>query len=446
MANFNKEIISSEDINEQKLLNIIQEMKAMLIQKDKTISQLNIQNHLIKDKNEDLKYELDRASKDKQKLNEHAVAQTKMFQQTSEYMTTVIEELGQTRQEVETTNQELAAKNNSITEQKKILEETLKKLQDNHDEIEMQKEYLVVAMEELQQSHDEMEMQKDYLMVTIGELEKSQKEVEEQSHLLEQAFKELDRAHSDTTSSINYAKRIQDAMLSDTAKLKDNVRDSFVFYKPKDIVSGDFYWFNTEGDKLVIVAADCTGHGVPGALMSMIGINILNEIIRTRKIIEPDKILYYLNLSINIVLKQKETNNRDGMDIAICTINLKDRILEYAGAHNPLLIIQDGKHELIKGDKIGVGGFDNKQEYKYTKHTRKLKPDTTLYMYSDGYQDQFGGENARKFMSRRFRELLINNHENTMSEQKQTLDDTLQQWLMGKYNQLDDVLVIGINI
>ncbi|MEH0153788.1 SpoIIE family protein phosphatase [Limibacter armeniacum] len=288
-----------------------------------------------------------------------------------------------------------------------------------------------VAQNALQESYEELEVQAE-------EIAAQRDDIHKKSFLLEQH-------NNNITASINYAKRIQNASLPSEKRLQRGLKNHFVLYKPRDIVSGDFYWFARIGYKTIIAAVDCTGHGVPGAFMSMIGTQKLNEIVKTRNITSPNLILHQLHLTIKEDLDQNNNENKDGMDIAICVIDDERKVLEYAGAKNPLVYIQDGEMKVVKGSKFPIGGNLYKEEPIFDKFELPLDKPTTFYIYSDGYQDQFGGENNRKFMSKRFRELLYEIHKLPMDEQKVTLIKKLEEW-KGYDKQLDDILVIGVQI
>ncbi len=258
----------------------------------------------------------------------------------------------------------------------------------------------------------------------------------------------LEKKNEDITASINYAFKIQDSMLPDVDKIQRILTDSFILFKPRDIVSGDFYWFGEKDGKIIISAIDCTGHGVPGAFMSMIGDSQLHQIINMDGITAPDIILNKLHIRVRSALKQAETQNRDGMDMAICTIDPYRKIMDCAGAKNPIIYIQDGIINQIKGDKMPIGGDQREDQRIFAKHTIKLDKPTTVYLYSDGYQDQFGGAENRKFMTPRLRNLLYEIHEKPFAEQRQILDETFENWKNYKEHseQTDDVLVIGFKI
>ncbi len=262
------------------------------------------------------------------------------------------------------------------------------------------------------------------------------------------------RKTRDTLESIMYARQIQQAMLPKLETFKAVIPESFVLFRPRDTVSGDFYWFNTKSHRSVISAIDCTGHGVPGAFLSMIGNELLNKIVIFKGITEPHKILAQLQLEMRNTLKQKENGNEDGMDIGICTLHLvppeREELfgsprLEFAGAKNSLIYIQDNKMHVVKGDKVPIGGYLFKDDYTFTTHVIPLKGKTTFYMYSDGYADQFGGSDKKKFMVSRFRELLLEIHQLPLEQQKRHLEKTLLQWMDGT-PQIDDILVMGFRI
>lgn len=259
---------------------------------------------------------------------------------------------------------------------------------------------------------------------------------------------ELTEKNYKITSSINYAKRIQQAVMPPKWQLNSHLPDAMVLFKPRDIVSGDFYWFTeieAPSRKTVLAAVDCTGHGVPGAFMSMVGNAYLNQIVRLQGIVSPEQILDALHQNIRKDLKQKETQNRDGMDIALVVIDHEAQSLEFAGAKNPLLYMQGGALTEVKGDKLPVGGYAHEEEQSFTKHVIDISKPTTFYVYSDGFQDQFGGPKGRKFMSRRLKNLLLEIHSLPMNEQKQVLEERLQNW-RGEQRQVDDILVIGVHL
>lgn len=265
---------------------------------------------------------------------------------------------------------------------------------------------------------------------------KMEREIREKSARLEEKNKDI-------TDSITYARRIQRAVLGDTKQLKTHFEDAFIFLRPHSIVSGDFYWFRKREQHTVVIAADCTGHGVPGAFMTLLGNNFLDEIIDIQKTVMPDKILQKLDSRIIESLSKQESKAavNDGMDMAVLTFCREEKKVYYAGAKNPLFYIKDDEPRLIKASKFPIGGRMEKKQFE--RHELDLQPDTTFYIYSDGFQDQFGGEKNRKFMSKRFRRLLHEISQHDMEKQNLVLGNILDKW-MGKIEQTDDVLVIGV--
>jgi serine phosphatase RsbU (regulator of sigma subunit) len=263
------------------------------------------------------------------------------------------------------------------------------------------------------------------------------------------ANKKIDEQHQNIRSSINYAKRIQEAMLPKLAVQQELLPDSFILLKPRDSVSGDFYWFTEMkswyNPDVVFTVADCTGHGVPGAFMSLIGINALNGII-SKGIAEVDQVLNELNKEIRTALQQETTGNNDGMDIALCIHRKEKNTLEFSGAKNPLVYIQDNKLFQIKGDVHPIGGSRKiKKGFSFKKHIVTINQPTMIYLFSDGYKDQFGGASNTKFMSKKFNDLLLSIHQRPLHEQKEILDRTIEEWRGGR-QQTDDILVMGIRL
>ncbi|HTB07733.1 MAG TPA: two-component regulator propeller domain-containing protein [Bacteroidia bacterium] len=277
------------------------------------------------------------------------------------------------------------------------------------------------------------------------------RQVEKEKKILEtkveERTSELAQKNRDITSSIQYAKRIQQAILPPVEEIKKHLPESFVLYLPKDIVSGDFYWFGEKAGKIILVAADCTGHGVPGALMSMIGHNLLNQIVLEKGVTNPSTVLNQLNSMVQTALKQGISNidTSDGMDMAFCCIDKSTNELHYAGANRPLIIVdKNGDVKKIEPDKKPIGGSQIGLERSFASHSHKLQKGETVYMFSDGYADQFGGDKGKKFMLKRFIDKLVAIHGTPMPDQEKTLLDAFYTW-QGNCEQVDDILVIGIH-
>lgn len=255
---------------------------------------------------------------------------------------------------------------------------------------------------------------------------------------------EIQNKNKKITESINYAKRIQNAILPNTRVINKALPDSFILYKPRDVVSGDFPWYIQIKDEIFIAAVDCTGHGVPGALLSLIGYFLLNDIVRSRKITEPGKILDLLDEGVTTTLRQDEdATTKDGMDIALCKINLNTLEVEYAGAHRPLYIIKNGALEEVKGNKFPIGGGIFKNQTNFTNTKIKMGKGDSIYFSSDGFPDQFGGPEGRKLGPKRVREIVEMVHKLPMREAMGIFDHEWENW-RGNQKQTDDVLLIGI--
>jgi serine phosphatase RsbU (regulator of sigma subunit) len=263
--------------------------------------------------------------------------------------------------------------------------------------------------------------------------------------------KKINQQNKNIKSSINYAKRIQEAMLPKAEQYPPGFQNSFILFMPRDTVSGDFYWLSDvkrtsqqEGD-VAFAAVDCTGHGVPGAFMSMIGINALNGLVG-RGITQTDRLLESLDQEIRIALQQEVSGNNDGMDIGLCIYRQKEKMLEFSGAKNPLLYIQNKELFKIKGDTHSIGGRKkSSQPFSFKKHEIKIDTPTVLYLFSDGYKDQFGGKDNTKFLNKKLSKLLLEIHALPMHEQMSILEMTINEW-KGSRDQTDDILVMGLKL
>jgi serine phosphatase RsbU (regulator of sigma subunit) len=263
---------------------------------------------------------------------------------------------------------------------------------------------------------------------------------------LKEAEEEIVRKSQDITSSIAYAKRIQEAMITPFSILTRNFPNSFKYYQPKSIVSGDFYWMTEIQNKIIIACADGTGHGVPGAFISLIGISFLNKIVNEKGFINPSVILNRLRMNIINHLRQtdNETVAGDGIDMSIICIDKKNNSLEYAGAMNPIYIIREGNFIELKPDRMPVGFFDNENR-PFSSTSFATKKDDQIYMFTDGYYDQFGGENGSKLKNQRFKEILSKTIGLPTTEQMKIVNDEFLLW-KNEYSQVDDVLVMGIRM
>ncbi len=286
------------------------------------------------------------------------------------------------------------------------------------------------------------------------QLRKTNDQIRVQNQALELQKNIIHKKNQDITSSLYYAQRIQNAMLPELSVFQQIVPESFVFFQPREIVSGDFYWAyeyqNADTHKLVVSVVDCTGHGVPGAFMSLVGDALLNQIIKIQQIIEPDQILEHLNHGVQYTLRQQETSNKDGMDLALCVIDLPKNTLQFAGAKSPLLYIENGVLHEIKGTPMPIGGRESyyrrreSENIRFTQASLELKPNMVFYMFSDGFYDQFNDE-GQKFLRKNFYQLLLDNHRLPFVEQKAKLSTTITDWI-GNRHQIDDITVLGFSL
>ena len=281
----------------------------------------------------------------------------------------------------------------------------------------------------------------------ISELQEANENLEQK--VIERTT-ELQQKNQHITDSIHYASRIQRALFTSEKYIGNQLKEYFIFFKPRDIVSGDFYWAyapiqSADKQTFLIGCFDCTGHGVPGAFMSILNISFLNEAVIEKEIYEPHTIFNYVRKSvINALNPDGKTDTQDGMDAVLCAIDLKNNILTASCANNPLLIVRRKQLLEFNADKMPVGLHVGEQN-PFTLHSSQLEAGDAIYLFSDGYSDQFGGEKKKKFMTGRFKELLLSISEKTMSEQKEILQKTFNDW-QGEQEQVDDVLVIGIRI
>jgi phosphoserine phosphatase RsbU/P len=274
-----------------------------------------------------------------------------------------------------------------------------------------------------------------------------EEKVRERTLKIEKQKEEIEEQKKHIMDSIYYARRIQNAILPSYNLIEKHLKNYFVLYLPKDIVSGDFYWINETDGLFMIAAVDCTGHGVPGAFMSIVGYNQLNFAVNVKKARTAGTILNELNHGVITTLNENKSDNsiKDGMDISLCVFDFAAKIVEFAGANNPLILIRDNKIIKYKADRFPIGAFEGSNPQLFMNNKIDLLEGDCLYLSSDGYADQFGGPDNKKFMSKRFEELLHEIHSQPMEAQKELLHRKLYEW-MGVYDQVDDILVIGIKV
>jgi serine phosphatase RsbU (regulator of sigma subunit) len=286
-----------------------------------------------------------------------------------------------------------------------------------------------------------------------AEIIQKNEEIEVQKNNIEDLLIKTTEAHESITKSIDYAGYIQNALLNKTPRLDSWFPESFILYQPKGAVGGDFYWYSKVEEQIIVAAVDCTGHGVPGAFLTVLANNVLNLIVNIGKNTVPGEILKKMHFAVKEALNQEITENKDGMDIALCTVNLITKQLSFAGANNPMLIIKNGKPEIVKGERYGIGGFSEmfferlkktkNIEEMYQTHNIEIEPDMSIYLFSDGYQDQNGAETLKKLKSDNFHKLIHSFSTKPMTEQKKLLSDYFKIWKGGN-EQIDDVVIIGL--
>lgn len=289
------------------------------------------------------------------------------------------------------------------------------------------------------ETNKQLELQKE-------EIETQRDEIEAQRDLATKQRDRISKQNQIITESIEYASRIQNAVLPQEENIKNLLYDYFVLYKPKNIVSGDFYWMSKVNGKLIIAVADCTGHGVPGAFMSMLGVAFLNDIVKQSKVINPNEILNQLRKDVIGALHQsvKNRSSRDGMDIALSVIDPEENMLYFSGAYNPVYIIREGQLHEVKADRMPIGIHASYQDTPFSTKTFKLRNGDRIYMFSDGFYDQFGGERGLKYGRKSFKNILTDNYDKSMSEQNKVLEETIAKWQNG-WPQIDDIMVLGIH-
>jgi len=312
------------------------------------------------------------------------------------------------------------------------IESSYKKLEQENMMLKMNVEELTVTNTHLVSATWREREMKQQLAVTLEELTETKKLVDAQNKSI--------------TDSINYAQRIQHALIPNNEEIRSHFKDAFVYFKAKDVVSGDFPWLYKKGKYTYIAAVDCTGHGVPGAMMSLIGNLLLKDLVN-KEDVDPATLLYDLHWGVVKTLKQDEEGNKtaDGMDVAMCRIDAESNEVQYAGAHRPLYHIRNGELEQFKGDKYPIGGNQYEGKNSFSNHIISFEEGDSIYFFSDGFTDQFGGPDQLKFGPKRTRELLLGNSHLQMIEQHDKVKETFESW-QGENSQIDDVLLIGIKL
>lgn len=306
-----------------------------------------------------------------------------------------------------------------------------------------------IATLEISNSNIILNQQYDDLCEKSAIVSEQKEELEAQRDAISSQKSELERVYSELNESIDYAMQIQSSVLPEFTEVKEHCNDYFIFYRPRDFVSGDFYWSAFIEGRLILAVADCTGHGVPGGFMSMLGMTYLKQIVTKEYITQSDVILKKLRREIITTLRQKGSigEHKDGMDISLCSIDVKTLEMQWSGAYNPCIIIRDDELIEIKGDKMPVAIYDRMD--KFTLHHFQLQKGDVIYLYTDGYADQFGGPKEKRFNSKNVKSLLLEISQKPMNIQRQELEDRLSAWMHSdnKLNeQLDDITIVGVRI
>jgi PAS domain S-box-containing protein len=333
-------------------------------------------------------------------------------------------------------------------------------------------QFMAIEMDvtERKQIEKEMQAKNEALLASEEELKQNLEELHATQEELHLHNKQLSLRNKNISDSINYAKRIQQALLPPLAQIQTAFPESFVLYMPRDVISGDFYWFAEKGSLQIMVAADCTGHGVPGAFMSMLGSSLLSQIVHDKEIHSPANILDMWHLGVEEMLNQRQENSqsRDGMDASICVVNRQKQEVQFAGANNPVYIISEKPIDFmteppqelgilaepnqwqlteIKGDKKSIGGrLFHQTDAKYRLHRFRLDQPMAVYLFSDGYMDQIGAESKRKLKSQNFKQLIYDQRSEKFADQRENLYSFFRKWMGETERQMDDVLVLGFRL
>ncbi len=322
---------------------------------------------------------------------------------------------------------------------------TVEDLESFSERLNQQNGELIGLTRSLQETVDRLQASEEEIRQNAEEIKAINEELEKARVYVETQNKSLEAKNQYILDSINYARRIQDSILPPLNEIQEGLGNVFIYFRPKDILSGDFYWFGRKRNKMLITAVDCTGHGVPGSFMSLIAENLLDKIFHEQNITEPDLVLENMHLGVGRILNQAVNNNRDSVDISICVIDTKNKILEYAGARNPLLLVENGKLAVIKADRNSVGGVQTEQESTFTKHIFNIHSSMLFYLFTDGYVDQFGGDNDRKYTKARLLDLIEKTNHLPIQEQKNIFANEIEKW-QGTTPQTDDILLIGVSL
>jgi serine phosphatase RsbU (regulator of sigma subunit) len=317
--------------------------------------------------------------------------------------------------------------------------------QKDNKALALQKEEISGKNRELSRRNQEILAQRDEILAQRDEIEAQRDEIEAQRDLVYQQKEQIANSHHEISASIDYAMRLQDAILPNPGLLEKHFSGHLIFYRPKQKVSGDFYWWTESGSYLIMAVADCTGHGVPGAFMSLLGASLLKEIVNREGITEPGRILDRMREEVILALNQKGSmgEQKDGMEMAVLCLDPQTRKCLYAGAKSPLYLLRRSKLSVYRPDQMPISWYQEMLPFDTV--DIQLEPGDQLYMFSDGYADQFGGPDRKKFKYKAFRQVLVEHADLSMPRQQQVLSDTIREW-QGNHEQTDDMVVIGVKL
>lgn len=326
--------------------------------------------------------------------------------------------------------------------------QTENKIQELITELEVEKEKnlsLSKEIKKIQIYFSEVEATNNHLIAATWREREIKRQLKEAIEELNNTKQIVEKQNKRISESINYAQKIQFAINATESNLKEALPNSFIYYKPKDVISGDFPWYFKRGTDIFFAAVDCTGHGVPGAMLSIIGNLLLNDIVINHPQFGTSEILERLHNQVVKTLKQRNPDSfsSDGMDIALCKVDTVNQKLFYSGAHRPLLFINKSGATILKGDRFPIGGVQYKDQNKFTEQVLSYEQGDSIFVFSDGYPDQIGGAENRKFTTGQLHELLISLNDKKPNEIETSLDRTFCKW-MSENKQIDDVLVIGV--
>lgn len=325
------------------------------------------------------------------------------------------------------------------------MEKIYNNIPDENASQEQEKQKLLSELENLKLQFSELEATNSHLIAATWRERDLKKKLSDTVDELNQTRQIVETQNKRITESINYARKIQLAINPTETDLQSYFPESFILYLPKDLISGDFPWLYKKGDYVYIAAVDCTGHGVPGAMMSMIGNLLLNDIVNDDKTLLPSEILNHLHSAVVQTLKQNfaDSNSNDGMDVGLCRVNIKTNEVLYSGAHRPLFLLKDGKIQSFSGDKFPIGGMHYKGMNAFTDHTLMMEKNDTLFLSTDGFADQIGGELRQKLMVKNLRAHLETTSPLKLNDTKSSVYNFYTEW-KGANKQIDDILIIGI--